>query len=174
MMKKNYTSIPILIGIILIPQLLFWWLAPQRAMAFYVAYIGMTLVTTGIPVACFLANWKSCIRRSAGLFIVGSFLEIVGMGITAWILADNATFRSALFAYAIIILAITIIMIPMISTAVKRQKQGVLPFETTDRTPEPASQETPCRNADSRPLHNPTPRTVNHMRTAQALPPRNR
>ena len=91
MANKNCTSIPILIGIILIPQLFFWWLAPQNARAFYIAYIGMTLITAGIPVACFLTSRKSCIRRSTGLFIVGSILETIVIGATAWILAVNAT-----------------------------------------------------------------------------------
>ena len=174
MANKNCTSIPILIGIILIPQLFFWWLAPQNARAFYIAYIGMTLITAGIPVACFLTSRKSCIRRSTGLFIVGSILETIVIGATAWILAVNATLRSALFAYAIMLLAISVIMIPMISAAVKGHGQGILPFDTADRTPEPASQEAQCRNTGSRSLNNAAPRTTNHMQTVPALPPRNR
>ena len=51
MTRKNYSLIPVLAAIVLIPQALFWWLAPAAAAARLAVYIGGTLLTVGIPVA---------------------------------------------------------------------------------------------------------------------------
>ena len=62
MTRKNYSLIPVLAAIVLIPQALFWWLAPAAAAARLAVYIGGTLLTVGIPVAYLVTLWNSNLR----------------------------------------------------------------------------------------------------------------
>ena len=71
MTHKNITIIPVLAAIVLIPQLLFWWLAPDLE-ARWVVYIAGTVLTAGIPAAFFMTWRKTDIRRTAALLIVSA------------------------------------------------------------------------------------------------------
>ena len=79
MTRKNYSMIIVLAAITIIPQLLFWWLAPSSATAHLAVYIGGTILTVGVPASYLLAYLNSNIRRTSGLLIVSSVLQIVTM-----------------------------------------------------------------------------------------------
>lgn len=127
MTDKNYSLFAVLAAIIMIPQLLFWWLAPQEAAARLAVYIGATILTVGIPVAYYVTYRKSNLRKTAGLAIVCCILEIVAVGLSVLLLALNTSVRSAVFAFIITVLICISAITPMISTALKCQTQGVYP-----------------------------------------------
>lgn len=177
MTLRNYTLIPVLVAIILIPQLLFWWLAPMSATARWVIYIGGTILTFGIPVVNFIAYWKSNSRKTICLTIVSCILEIGVIIFSALLLAINATIRSSLFAFAIIGLICLIILIPLISSALKAQRNGIFSLATPDEAnnqlfPNIWDQNS---NTSDEHLHNCTNVHLPNQRPGnKPLPPRNR
>ena len=143
MTHKNITVIPVLAAIVLIPQLLFWWLAPDLE-ARWVVYIAGTVLTAGIPAAFFMTWRKTDIRRTAALLIVSAVLEGAAIALSALLLATDTSVRSSVFAFIIMILADVSILIPMMYSALKTPRQGVRPPAATIEI-----HETPCvRNRD--------------------------
>ena len=127
MTRNDYSLIPVLGAIVLIPQLLFWWLAPISAVPRLAVYIGGTFLTVSIPAAYFLTYWNSNFRKTAGLFVVSCVLEAWAIALSALLLGINAAVRSAVFAFVITTLVYLIILIPMIHSALKTPRQGVQP-----------------------------------------------
>ena len=169
--------IPVLAAIVMIPQFLFWWLAPLTAAARLAVYIGGTILTIGIPVAYLMTYWNSNLRKAAGLSVVCSVLETAVVALSALLLGIDVSVRSAVFAFIITTLVCLIVLIPLISAALKQQRQGVysaaIPAEPIgqpmhdiqnriDRTPGGQSH-------SAIPSHMP-----NQVPTSKPLPPRNR
>ncbi|MBR6761727.1 MAG: hypothetical protein IKM30_06800 [Oscillospiraceae bacterium] len=127
MTSKNYAVIPVLAAIVMIPQLLFWWFSPVSAAAYLAVYIGGTMLTVGIPAAYFLTYWSSNLRQTAGLAVVSGVLELAVIMLSALLLGMDVSVRSAVFVFIITALMCLIVLIPMISSARKAQKQGVYP-----------------------------------------------
>lgn len=125
MTRKNYSMIPVLAAIVMIPQFLFWWLAPVTAAARLAVYIGGTILTVGIPVAYLMTYWNSNLRKAAGLSVVCCVLETAVVALAALLLGINVSVRSAVFAFIITTLVCLIVLIPLISAALKQQRQGV-------------------------------------------------
>lgn len=177
MTHKNYSLIPILAAIIIIPQLLFWWLAPVSAAAWLAVYIGGTILTVGIPVAYFMTYWNSNLRKTVGLSVVSCILEIAVIALSALLLGIDATIRSAVFAFVITTLVYLIILIPMIGSALKAQRQGMY---SADIPADPSNQSTPeIRNRNGYTpdvqSHNSVPaHTPRQASAGRPLPPRNR
>lgn len=177
MTRKNYSMIPVLAAIVMIPQFLFWWLAPVTAAARLAVYIGGTILTIGIPVAYLMTYWNSNLRKAAGLSVVCCVLETAVVALAALLLGINVSVRSAVFAFIITTLVCLIVLIPLISAALKQQRQGVysaaIPAEPigqpvhdiqnrVDRTPGGQS-------------HSVIPSHMPHqVPTSKPLPPRNR
>ncbi len=177
MTRKNYSLIPVLAAIVLIPQFLFWWLAPAAATARLAVYIGGTLLTVGIPVAYFVTYWNSNLRRAAGLSVVCCVLETAVVVLSALLLGTDTSVRSAVFALIITTLVCLIALIPLIKAALKQQRQGVY---TATITAEPSNQpirdfqEHSDRAAGLQP-HDSIPSRMPHQAAAsKPLPPRNR
>lgn len=116
--------IPVLAAVVMIPQFLFWWLAPVTAAARLAVYIGGTILTVGIPVAYLMTYWNSNLRKAAGLSVVCCVLETAVVALDALLLGINVSARSAVFAFIITTLACLIVLIPLISAALKQQRQG--------------------------------------------------
>ena len=125
MTRKNYSLIPVLAAIVLIPQALFWWLAPAAAPARLAVYIGGTLLTVGIPVAYLVTYWNSNLRKAAGLSVVCCILETAVIAISVLLLGIDVSVRSAVFAFIITSLVCLIALIPLINAALKQQRQGI-------------------------------------------------
>lgn len=177
MTRKNYSLIPVLAAIVLIPQFLFWWLAPAAATARLAVYIGGTLLTVGIPVAYFVTYWNSNLRKAAGLSVVCGILETAVIALSALLLGIDVSVRSAVFAFIITTLVCLIALIPLINAALKQQRQGVysaaIPAEP-DNQPVRDIQDHSDRATGLQP-HNPIPSRIPHQATAgKPLPPRNR
>lgn len=177
MTRKNLSLIPVIAAIVMIPQVLFWWLAPVTATARFAVYIGGTILTVGISVAYLMTYWNSNLRRSAGLSAVCGVLETAVVALSALLLGINVSVRSAVFAFIITTLVCLIVLIPLISASLKRQRQGVYSASIPS---EPISQPTrDIRNRgdnthDSQP-HSDNPSRMHHQTTAsKPLPPRNR
>lgn len=94
MTRKNYAIIPVLAAIVMIPQCLFWWLAPMTAVAHLAVYIGGTILTIGIPVAYLMTYWNSNLRKASGLSVVCCVLEIAVVALSALLLGINVSVRS--------------------------------------------------------------------------------
>ena len=177
MTRKNYSLIPVLAAIVLIPQFLFWWLAPEAATARLAVYIGGTLLTVGIPVAYLVTYWNSNLRKTAGLSVVCGILETAVIALSALLLGIDVSVRSAVFTFIITTLVCLIALIPLINAALKQQRQGVysaaIPAEP-DHQPVRDVQDHSDRATGLQP-HNPIPSRIPHQATAsKPLPPRNR
>ena len=173
----NYSLIPVLAAIVMIPQFLFWWLAPEAAAARLAVYIGGTLLTIGIPVAYLMTYCKSNLRKAAGLAVVCCILEISVIILSVLLLAFNASVRSAVFAYIITALVCLIVLVPMITASIKPQRQGIYPDEIpAEPTIRPMNE---MRNRVHRipdvPSHLQGSSHISQQRqTSKPLPPRNR
>ena len=177
MTRKNYSLIPVLVAIVLIPQFLFWWLAPAAAAARLAVYIGGTLLTVGIPVAYLVTYWNSNLRKAAGLSVVCCILETAVTALSALLLGIDVSVRSAVFAFIITTLVCLIILIPLINATLKQQRQGVysasIPVEPSNQ-PVREVQDYSERAVGLQP-HNPIPTHMPHQATTnKPLPPRNR
>lgn len=178
MTRKNYSMIPVTVAIIMIPQFLFWWLTPVTAAARLAVYIGGTALTIGIPLAYLMTYWKSNLRKSTGLLVVCSVLEIVVVALSTLLIGINISVRSAVFAFIITTLVYLIVLIPLISDTLKQQRQGVY---STSIPAEPISQSVRdtqnCidRTPDDQQSHSVIPSNMSHqIPTRKPLPPRNR
>lgn len=177
MTRKNYSLIPVLAAIAMIPQFLFWWLAPVAATARLAVYIGGTLLTVGIPVAYLVTYWNSNLRKTAGLSVVCGILETAVIALSALLLGIDVSVRSAVFAFIITTLVCLVALIPLIDSALKQQRQGVytatIPAEP-DNHPVRDVQDHSDRATGLRP-HNPISARMPHQATAsRPLPPRSR
>ena len=177
MTRKNYSLIPVLAAIVLIPQFLFWWLAPAEATARLAVYIGGTLLTVGIPVAYLVTYWNSNLRKAAGLSIVCCILETAVIALSALLLGIDVSVRSAIFAFIITTLVCLIALIPLINDALKQQRQGIysdsIPVEPSNRPVRDVQDHSDC--ATGLLPHNPIPARMPHQATtSKPLPPRNR
>ena len=177
MTRKNYSLIPVLAAIVLIPQFLFWWLAPAEATARLAVYIGGTLLTVGIPVAYLVTYWNSNLRKAAGLSVVCCILETAVIALSALLLGLNVSVRTAVFAFIIATLVCLIALIPLINAALKQQRQGVysatIPAEQSNQpfrdVQDHSGRETGFQS------HNPIPaRMPQQAKASKPLPPRNR
>ena len=177
MTRKNYSLIPVLAAIVLIPQFLFWWLAPATAIARLAVYIGGTLLTVGIPVVYLVTYWNSNLRKAAGLSVVCGILETAVIALSALLLGIDVSVRSAVFAFIITTLVCLIALIPLINAVLKQQRQGVYSVaipEGPDNQPVRDIQDHSDR-ATGLQSHNPIPSRMSHQATAsKPLPPRNR
>lgn len=175
MFNKNYSLIPVIVAIVIIPQLLFWWLAPSTADSYMAVYVGSTILTIAVPVAAFMTYWFSNLRRSAGLFVVSGILEILTISLAILLLGTNASVRTAIFSMVITALVCSMVLIPMIHSVLKSQRQGVIPDPITSDlgnytetyVPEPATRVQP---------HYSVPVTTARQTASVGtpLPPRNR
>ena len=125
MTSKNYSLIPVLAAVVMIPQLLFWWLAPAAAETRLAVYVGGSLLTFGIPAAYFVTYWNSDLRQTMGLFVVCCVLDAAVVSLSAVLLGIDASVRSAVFAFVITALICLIVLTPLINATLKRQRQGV-------------------------------------------------
>lgn len=177
MTNKDYSLVPVMAAIVLIPQLLFWWLAPAAAAARLVIYFGGTLLTVGIPAACFAVYWSSNLRKTAGLSVVGGVLEITVISVSALLLSINASVRSAVFVFIIITLVCLIVLIPLINAVLKHHKQGIcsadIPIEPENQTICEA-QDHSEHPAGFRLQNHAASHMMNHTTASKPLPPRNR
>lgn len=169
--------IPVLVAIVMIPQFLFWWLVPVTAAARLAIYIGGTILTVGIPVAYLMTYWNSNLRKTTGLSVACGVLETAVVALSVLLLGINVSVRSAVFAFIITTLVCLIVLIPLISAALKQQRQGVcsaaIPSESISQ---PAHD---IQNHDERSpggqLHSAIPSRMPHqVPTSKPLPPRNR
>ena len=177
MTRKNYTLIPVLAAIVLIPQFLFWWLAPAAAAARLAVYIGGTLLTVGIPVAYLVTYWNSNLRKAAGLSVVCCVLETAVVALSALLLGISVSVRSAVFAFIITTLVCLIVLIPLINAALKQHRQGVYPAAIPAEQSNQSTRDAQDRNdrAPGVQTHNPIPSRISHQApTSKPLPPRNR
>lgn len=177
MTRKNYSLISVLAAIVLIPQFLFWWLAPAAATARLAVYIGGTFLTVGIPVAYLVTYWNSNLRKAAGLSVVCGILEIAVIALSALLFGIDVSVRSAVFAFIITTLVCLIALIPLINAALKQQRQGVYSAAIPagpDNQPVRDVQDHSDRATGLQP-HNPIPsRMPNQAAASKPLPPRNR
>ena len=177
MTRKNYSMIPVLAAIVMIPQFLFWWLAPVTAAARLAVYIGGTILTIGIPVAYLMTYWNSNLRKAAGLSVVCCILETAVVALSALLLGINVSVRSAVFAFIITTLVCLIVLIPLISASLKQQRQGVysaaIPSESISQ-PTHDIQNHGDRSSGGQ-SHSTHPSQMSHQVPAsKPLPPRNR
>ena len=119
MNNRNYASITTLISIALLPQLFFWWLAPQSAGCYWAVFAFGTFLTLAIPVTCFITYFSSSIRESAGLFIIGGVLELIVLAASAILLIFDVSLRTTLFVYGIILIVGIMALVPAIHSVIR-------------------------------------------------------
>ena len=177
MTRKNYSLIPVLAAIVMIPQVLFWWLAPAAATARLAVYIGGTLLTVGIPVAYLVTYWNSNTRKAAGLSVVCCVLETAVVALSALLLGIDVSVRSVVFAFIITTLVCLIILIPLINSTLRQQRQDIY----SAAIPSEPSNQSMCdiqdhhdRASGVQPQNPISSRMQHQSHTSKPLPPRNR
>ena len=169
--KNYYAVLPVLTASLLIPQLLFWWLAPLAAIARLAIYLGVTLITSAVIATLFVSYWKCGLRKTAGLAVASGILEITTIIECAVMLAVNATVRSAIYALAITGLIHLMVLIPMVCSAFKPERAVVAALDGA------AEGAVPVAAAPAPSNHPPIPAHDSRLRPGnghKALPPRNR
>lgn len=126
MLEKNYSIITVFAVTILIPQLLFWWLAPTTADSYLVVYIVGSVLTISIPIAGFITYWHSTIRKTLGLFVVSAVLDVLIVLLSVILLGRNASIKTAAFSLIIAALICLMVLVPMISYNLTPHNQGVI------------------------------------------------
>ena len=89
-----------MIGVVLLPQLLFFWLAPQDAAARWAVYIVGTVLTFLLTCMSFGVCWYVGVRRGAAMAAVSGVFDAAVVGVCAALLASDASVRTALFSLA--------------------------------------------------------------------------
>lgn len=140
MTHKNYTLIPLLALVILIPQLLFLWLVPHSADSYWRIWRGFTVLTVGIPGSLFIVCWRTDLRRTGGLAVISGILEMAAIVLTWLLLLLNASQRTVTFVYLLMTMTSLLILIPMIDSVLNPRKTGVFPSETTEKPSDEESQ----------------------------------
>ena len=85
-----------MIGVVLLPQLLFFWLAPQDAAARWAVYIVGTVLTFLLTCMSFGVCWYVGVRRGAAMAAVSGVFDAAGGGVCAALLASDASAGAAL------------------------------------------------------------------------------
>lgn len=133
MNNKNYASITVLITTMLIPQLFFWWLAPQSADSYWSVFACGTLLTLIIPAIAFGVYLNSSIRETAGLMVVSGVMELVTIISSVVLLVFNLSLRTSLFVYAILLVFSLMAEVPIIHSVLReRSGQGYTDLPTVD------------------------------------------
>ena len=125
MNRISFASISVILAAVMIPQVLFWWLAPSDSAARLAVFVLGSVLTACIPIACFVTYWNCDIRRAGGVFVTGMTLDLIAILTGTLLLMFSATGRTAVFAYLIVFLASIGVMVPMIASALRTPWQGV-------------------------------------------------
>ena len=146
MTRKKYEMIPVVISVILIPQLLFHWLAPVEAAARLPVYVGGSILTAFVPTALFFTYCRCGLRSAVGTAIVSGVLETVTLCVCIALLAFNATVRSAVFSLVILALVHLICLVPMIGAALAPRVREVVMLGALDPENRNSQKPLPPRN----------------------------
>ena len=170
MTRRNtfYEGIPVLFSLVLIPQLLFYWLVPVTAAARMVVYGIGTALTVAAPVTAFAAYHRYGLRRSMGVAITAGVLEAIAVAVCVALLMVDAAVRSAAFALSIVALLYLAGLTPMVRSAA-----GMAAHETVSGGDRDSGPSAAHRSAAERPAP-PAPRRTGSRTGTPALPPRNR
>lgn len=126
-----------MIGVVLLPQLLFFWLAPQDAAARWAVYIVGTVLTSLLTCMSFGVCWYVGVRRGAAMAAVSGVFDAAVVGVCAALLASDASVRTALFSLGALVLLYIICAAPL-TTGLEEQEPG-----EPRPAPDPAEQTLP-------------------------------
>ena len=112
-----------MIGVVLLPQLLFFWLAPQDAAARWAVYIVGTVLTFLLTCMSFGVCWYVGVRRGAAMAAVSGVFDAAVVGVCAALLASDASVRTALFSLGALVLLYIICAAPL-TTGLEEQEPG--------------------------------------------------
>lgn len=128
-----------MIGVVLLPQLLFFWLAPQDAAARWAVYIVGTVLTFLLTCMSFGVCWYVGVRRGAAMAAVSGVFDAAVVGVCAALLASDANVRTALFSLGALVLLYIICAAPLTTGLEELEPGGPPP------APDPAEQTShPC------------------------------
>ena len=185
--KFTIALIPVLLSVILLPQLFYYWLAPASAVSHVPVYYLGSLLTTIPPIISFAAYWLFGLRKSAGLAIMACILELIAITVCILLLVVDASIRSSLFALTITLLVYLICLLPMFISAMKPNRISVSPiepieqhddyhnseFESHQNARHVGNNESSLRGT-MRPTSNESENNRNSATPSVPLPPRNR
>lgn len=114
MNKKSLMLIPVF-GLFAIPQLLYFWLAPETESSIAVYCFGTVLSIVHLLLAYYLAITKE-IRVVMGTIVIGTVVWIAGLITGGILLGADATNRTAVFAMMIVCVSYIICVISLLCT----------------------------------------------------------
>lgn len=141
-MNKRFVNMLLpALGAVLIPQLLFFWIAPAVRCRILVYPTG-TILTIANAALCVWCLDRFGLRRSAGLIALGYGLTFAALATSALLLAFDASLRTTGFAMAIAAVIYAACMVPMIGTTepdgmVSDDPPGPAPSSEPDPDPVP-------------------------------------
>ena len=137
--NRKFTAIPVYAALVLIPQMLFFWLAPSAAACYIAVYIGLSLITVGVSTTVFFMYLLCGLRRAAGAAAAGLAFEIA-TGILAVILFSFfPDMRSAIFAYTLLALITFVFMFPLFRSAMNSRTEPPQAITPLARENDPAN-----------------------------------
>lgn len=135
-----------MIGVVLLPQLLFFWLAPQDAAARWAVYIVGTVLTFLLTCMSFGVCWYVGVRRGAAMAAVSGVFDAAVVGVCAALLASDASVRTALFSLGALVLLYIICAAPLTTGLEEQEPGGPRPRRIPrSRRSRPAVAVCPCR-----------------------------
>ena len=149
MNRVSTGSLLAMIGVVLLPQLLFFWLAPQDAAARWAVYIVGTVLTFLLTCMSFGVCWYAGVRRGAAMAAVSGVFDAAVVGVCAALLASDASVRTALFSLGALVLLYIICAAPL-TTGLEELEPGgprpapaKQPMQPQHPAPDPAEQTLP-------------------------------
>lgn len=135
-----------MIGVVLLPQLLFFWLAPQDAAARWAVYIVGTVLTFLLTCMSFGVCWYVGVRRGAAMAAVSGVFDAAVVGVCAALLASDASVRTALFSLGALVLLYIICAAPLTTGLEEQEPANPAPRRIPrSRRSRPAVAVCPCR-----------------------------
>lgn len=102
-----------LLGIAAIPQILFFWLAPE-VQCYITVYVFGTVITAAQLIVSFVMWMKFGTRKSAAVTAVGSGITLAMLLAGGILLATGATVRTAIYCLAVISVIYVAAVTPLI------------------------------------------------------------
>ena len=113
-----------MIGVVLLPQLLFFLARAADAAARWAVYIVGTVLTFLLTCMSFGVCWYVGVRRGAAMAAVSGVFDAAVVGVCAALLASDASVRTALFSLGALVLLYIICAAPLTTGWRSRSRAG--------------------------------------------------
>lgn len=127
-----FVLIAVVLSSIVIPQLLFYWLVPTDISSRTAVYCFGTVLTVVSPIAIAISHWFFGLRKSVGVLICASILELIAIIVCGVLLITNVVPRTALFVLTILSLVYIMCLVPLLAGVMQPARGEVNPVMVSE------------------------------------------